>query len=239
MSEFDPTAIQVLACDIFGTTVDWFTGVSEQAADVFRTAGVDLDAEVFANEWRDMYVPAMQRVTNGERAWVYLDILHRESLDQLLDRHGAALDEAARKRLVRAWHLLPAWPDSVEGLARLSDRYTLAAVSNGGFALLTRLVKAAGLPFDCILSAELAQAYKPEPQVYRTATGLLDVEPAQVLMVAAHAWDIYGAHGVGMRTAFLERPLEKGPDGKADRAADTQSDLTVTSFTELAETLGC
>ncbi|MFI6995990.1 haloacid dehalogenase type II [Nocardia sp. NPDC050175] len=239
MSEFDPTAIQVVACDIFGTTVDWFTGVSEQAADVFRTAGVDLDAAVFTNEWRDMYVPAMQRVTNGERAWVYLDTLHRESLDQLLDRHGAELDETARKRLVRAWHLLPAWPDSVEGLARLSDRYTLAALSNGGFALLTRLVKAAGLPFDCILSAELAQAYKPEPQVYRTAAGLLDVEPAQVLMVAAHTWDIYGANAVGMRTAFLERPLEKGPDGKADRAEDTQSDLTVTSFTELAEKLGC
>ncbi|MFD6156150.1 haloacid dehalogenase type II [Nocardia sp. NPDC060256] len=239
MSEFDPTAIQVLACDIFGTTVDWFTGVSEQAAEVFRTAGVDLDAEVFTNAWRDMYVPAMQRVTNGERAWAYLDTLHRESLDQLLDRHGADLDEAARKRLVRAWHLLPAWPDSVAGLARLSDRYTLAALSNGGFALLTRLVKAAGLPFDCILSAELAQAYKPEPQVYRTAAGLLDVEPAQVLMVAAHTWDIYGAKAVGMRTAFLERPLEKGPDGKAGRAEDTQSDLTVTSFTELAETLGC
>ncbi|MFI6046905.1 haloacid dehalogenase type II [Nocardia sp. NPDC051321] len=239
MSEFDRAAIQVVACDIFGTTVDWYTGVSQRAAEVFRTAGVDLDAAAFTNAWRDMYLPGMQRVRDGERPWVYLDTLHRESLDELLDRHGAALDEESRSRLVRAWHLLPAWPDSVEGLARLGNRYTLAALSNGGFALLTRLVKAAGLPFDCILSAQLAQSYKPEPQVYRTAAGLLDVEPARVLMVAAHTWDIDGAGAVGMRTAFLERPQEKGPEHKADRADETRSDLTVTSFVELAETLGC
>ncbi|KAA8883039.1 haloacid dehalogenase type II [Nocardia colli] len=241
MSGFDPADIRVLTCDIFGTTVDWYTGVSEQAADVFRTAGVDLDAEVFADEWRDMYLPAMQRVRDGERAWVYLDTLHRESLDELLQRHGigAALDETARRRLVRAWHLLPAWPDAVEGLARLRNRYTLAALSNGGFALLTRLVKAADLPFDCILSAELAQTYKPAAQVYRTAAGLLDVEPEQVLMVAAHSWDIDGASAAGLRTAFLERPGEKGPQQKADRAEDTVSDLSVTSFVELAEALGC
>ncbi|WP_405163461.1 haloacid dehalogenase type II [Nocardia sp. NBC_01499] len=241
MSEFDPAAIQVVACDIFGTTVDWYTGVSEQAAEIFRAAGVDLDAEVFTNEWREMYSPAMQPVTDGERDWVYLDTLHRESLDSLLDRHGvgAALDDAARGRLVRAWHLLPAWPDSVEGLARLRQRYTMGALSNGGFALLTRLVKAADLPFDCILSAQLAQSYKPAPRVYRTAAGLLDVDPSHVLMVAAHTWDIDGAREAGLRTAFLERPREKGPRHKADRGEDTVSDLTVTSFVELAETLGC
>lgn len=241
MSGFDRDAIQVVACDIFGTTVDWFTGVSEQAADVFASAGVDLDAEVFANDWRDMYLPAMQRVRDGERPWAYLDTLHRESLDSLLERHGvgAAVDGRARARLVRAWHLLPAWPDAADGLARLRTRYTVAALSNGGMALLTRMMKAADLRFDCILSAELAQTYKPAPQVYRTAARLLDIDPAQVLMVAAHGWDIDGAREAGLRTAFLERPAEKGPQRKADRADDTTSDLAVSSFMELAETLGC
>ncbi|WP_433664536.1 haloacid dehalogenase type II [Nocardia sp. CA-128927] len=217
MTAFDPTEIQVVSCDIFGTTVDWFTGVSEQAADVFRTAGVDLDAEAFTNQWRDMYRPAMQCVRDGERSWVYLDTLHRESLDHLLGRHnvGAALDEDARARLVRAWHLLPAWPDSIEGLARLRKRYTMAALSNGGFALLTRLVKAANLPFDCILSAEQARAYKPAPQVYRTAAGLLDVEPAQILMVVAHS--------LGHRRRPPGRPAHRLPRTPSRKGSRPQS----------------
>jgi 2-haloacid dehalogenase len=241
MAGFDRAAIRVVACDIFGTTVDWYTGVAEQSAEVFAELGIELDGAAFAAEWRDRYLPSMARVREGERPWTYLDTLHRESLDDLLELHGVAgaVDDQARRRLVRAWHRLPAWPDSVEGLARLGERYVLAALSNGGFALLTHLVKAAGLPFDCIVSAELARSYKPAPVVYRTTAGLLDVEPAEVLMVAAHSWDIDGAHAAGFRTAFLERPAEKGPDGIADKAADTTSDLTVTSFTELADTLGC
>ncbi|RDI50571.1 haloacid dehalogenase type II [Nocardia mexicana] len=239
MTEFDSDSVQVVACDIFGTTVDWFTGVSEQAAAEFRSAGVDLDAGVFANEWRDMYLPAMQRVRDGERSWAYLDTLHRESLDVLLDRHGVVLDEAARARLVLAWHLLPAWPDAFAGLGRLRERYTLAALSNGGFALLTRMIKNEGLPFDCLVSAELARTYKPAPEVYRTAASLLDVDPGRVLMVAAHTWDIDGARAAGLRTAFLERPDEKGPHRKADRPEETRSDLTAASFFELADLLGC
>ncbi|GAB2687917.1 haloacid dehalogenase type II [Nocardia thraciensis] len=239
MTEFDTDSVHVVACDIFGTTVDWFTGVSEQAATEFRSAGVDLDAGAFTNAWRDMYLPAMQRVRDGERSWVYLDTLHRESLDTLLARHGVDLDEAARARLVLAWHLLPAWPDAFAGLGRLRERYTLAALSNGGFALLTRLIKNEGLPFDCLVSAELARTYKPAPEVYRTAASLLDVDPARVLMVAAHIWDIDGARAAGLRTAFLERPDEKGPHRKADRPESTTSDLTVASFFELADLLGC
>lgn len=127
----------------------------------------------------------------------------------------------------------------MEGLTRLGRRYVLAALSNGGFALLTHLVKSAGLPFDCIVSAELARVYKPAPGAYVTTAALLDVEPAQVLMVAAHRWDIDGARGAGLRTAFVERPLEKGPDRAGDRAADVVSDLAVPGFCELADALGC
>ncbi len=225
--------IRVIACDIFGTTVDWYTGVADQVADVLP----DVDAGSFAGQWREKYLPSMANVREGRRDWAYLDTLHRESLDELLERHGLDPDEDARRRLVRAWHRLPAWPDSVDGLIRLRHDHVLAALSNGGFALLTNLVKAAGLPFDCILSAELARNYKPDPGVYRTAARLLDVEPDEILMVAAHGWDLDGAREAGLRTAFLERPAEKGPDRPADRAADVTADVSVASFTELAEVL--
>jgi 2-haloacid dehalogenase len=225
--------IRVLACDIFGTTVDWYTGVARQVADLLP----DADAGVFASQWREKYLPSMANVREGRRDWAYLDTLHRESLDELLERHGLNPDEDTRRRLVRAWHRLPAWPDSVEGLTRLRDRYVTAALSNGGFALLTNLVKAAHLPFDCVLSAELARSYKPDPSVYRTAARLLDVEPGEVLMVAAHGWDLAGAREAGLRTAFVERPAEKGPDHPADRAGDVAADVSAGSFTELADLL--
>ncbi|GLY66748.1 haloacid dehalogenase type II [Amycolatopsis taiwanensis] len=238
--EFDPASITVLAFDIFGTTVDWYTGVARQAAEIFTELGLGLDGGAFVGEWRDRYLPSMARVQNHERDWAYLDTLHRESLDDLLRQHGVAeaVDEAARARLVRAWHRLPAWDDSVAGLTRLAGRYVVAALSNGGFALLTHLAKDAKLPFDCILSAELARTYKPDAQVYRTAAGLLDVAPEQVLMVAAHKWDLDGAAAAGLRTAFVERPREKGPDRVADRATDVAADISVTSFPALADALG-
>ncbi|GAB3572445.1 haloacid dehalogenase type II [Amycolatopsis endophytica] len=235
MSDFSGEGIRVIACDVFGTTVDWYSGVRDQVADVFGEHGVTLDAGEFASAWRGRYLPSMRRVQTGERDWAYLDTLHRESLDALLGEHGVSLDEDARTRLVRAWHRLPAWPDSAEGLARLRSRYVVAALSNGGFALMTNLIKAASLPFDCVLSAELARTYKPAAEVYRTAAGLLDVAPHEVLMVAAHGWDLNGARAAGLRTAFLERPREKGPHQEADR--DVEADLSVTSFGELADAL--
>jgi 2-haloacid dehalogenase len=239
VTDFDASQVRVLALDIFGTTVDWYSGVRDQLAAMFAELGVGLDAGEFASAWRSRYQPSMLRVMSGERAWAYLDTLHRESLDDLLGEHGVALDDASRERAVRAWHALPAWPDTVPGLARLRRRYVVTALSNGGFALLTHLVKAAGLPLDCIVSAELARAYKPDPRPYRTAAALLDVAPGQVLMVAAHGWDLAGAREAGLRTAFVARPAEKGPHEPADRAEDTASDVAATSFTDLADQLGC
>lgn len=241
MPKFDPASIHVVACDIFGTTVDWHTGVAEQVAQIVNEHGQSLDAGAFADAWRDRYLPSLERVNSGERDWVYLDTLHRESLDELLDDHGvaSAFDDAARRRLVHAWHRLPAWEDAVPGLARLRRRFVVTALSNGGFALLANLAKAANLPFDCIVSAELARAYKPAPRAYLTAVELLDIDPAQVLMVAAHRWDIDGARKAGLATAFLERPQEQGAHRTADQATDVTSDLIVTGFDHLADALGC
>ncbi|MDA3650121.1 haloacid dehalogenase type II [Saccharopolyspora indica] len=233
--------VRVVAFDIFGTTVDWHTGIAEQVGEVFERRRIGLDPAAFADSWRDRYLPAMARVNNAEREWAYLDALHRESLDALLAEHGVgnAVSESDRMRLVRAWHRLPAWPDSAELLTRLRRRYTVVALSNGGFGLLVDLVKAAGLPFDAILSAELARTYKPAPAPYLIAAQLLDVDPGEVLMVAAHGWDIDGARAAGLRTAFLERPAEKGPYREADRAAGTTCDIPATSASDLATRLGC
>ena len=233
--------ISVLAVDIFGTTVDWRTGVADQVGLLAAERGVALDSGSFTDDWRDRYLPAVARVRAGQREWCHLDTLHREALDDLLDVRGigTAFDEAARATLVRAWHRLPPWADAAAGLGRLRTRYVVAAVSNGGFALLTNLVKAADLGFDCIISADLARSFKPDPAVYRVAAGLLDVRPDQVLMVAAHGWDLAGAAAAGLRTAFVERPAEKGPDRQADRPGDVPSDLSVADFHALAEELGC
>lgn len=230
-----------LTVDIFGTTVDWRTGVAEQVAEVAAERGVELDGGAVADAWRERYLPSMDRVRTGARPWAYLDTLHRESLDELLVRFGVAeaFDEASRERLVRAWHRLPAWRDVPEGLRRLRARYPVVALSNGGFALLTRMLKSEGLAFDAIISAQNARSYKPDPHVYRTATELLDLPLKRVLMVACHGWDIDGARSAGMRTAFVERPGEKGPHLPADRAAETVSDISAGDFVELAAALGC
>ncbi len=240
MPGFDASGIRVVLFDIFGTTVDWYTGIADQATEIAREAGVSIDGGAFAATWRERYLPSMRRVTNGERDWAYLDTLHRESLDDLLETLGYAdtFDEAARRRLVHAWHRLPAWADSVEGLHRMRRHFTTAALSNGGFALLTELSKAASLPFDCILSAELAHSYKPAASVYLTAVGLLDVAPSEALMVACHHWDLDGARAAGLHTAFVERPREKGPHTAVDKADDAD-EVTAITFTELADALGC
>jgi 2-haloacid dehalogenase len=233
--------VSVVAVDIFGTTVDWHSGITQQVGEVFTRRGLDTDPAAFADSWRDLYLPSMLRVNNRTREWANLDVLHREALDVLLLEHGVdrEIGEDDRRHMVLAWHRLPAWPDSGEMLGRLRSRFTVVALSNGGFALLVHMVKAAGLPFDAILSAELARAYKPAAGPYLTAATLMGVDPGEVLMVAAHGWDIDGARAAGLRTAFLERPGEKGPNRPADRAANTTCDVTASSGAELASLLGC
>jgi len=183
----------------------------------------------------------MDLVRRKELPWMNLDALHRRSADELLTEFGVreALDNSAREELVRSWHHLPAWDDVRDGLSRLRKQYVLAALSNGGFALLTHLIKEAAIPFDCVLSAELCEHYKPDREVYLMAARLLGVRPEEIMMVAAHKWDIEGAKVAGLRTAFVERSLEKGPNGRADRLSDVNVDVRAHDFLELAKNLGC
>jgi 2-haloacid dehalogenase len=235
----DPARIQVIACDIFGTTVDWRTGVADQVARIAQTRDVDLDAGAFADHWRDLYLPSMRRVNNGDQPWVNLDILHRRSLEEVLHEYGldGRFDDTDRAAMVAAWHRLPPWPDTLSGLARLRNHRPVVALSNGGFRLLTNLVHHARLPLDGVLSAELARTYKPGSGAYLKAAELLDVPPGNILMVAAHVWDTTGAAEAGFATAFLHRPDEKGPQRTADRPDDATADIYATDFYDLAAQL--
>ena len=200
-----------------------------------RPAGLHVDWPAFADAWRAGYRPAMDRVRSGALPWLTIDALHRRILDDLLKQFGIdGLTEQEIDYLNRAWHRLTPWPDAVSGLNRLRSRYILATLSNGNIALLVNMAKYAGLQWDCVLSAELAKRYKPDPEAYLTAARLLGLEPGQVMMVAAHAEDLRASKKVGMRTAFVSRPLEYGPDRRVDTVADADVDIVAADFLDLA-----
>jgi 2-haloacid dehalogenase len=226
---------RALVFDVFGTVVDWRSGV---ARDVRRLLP-GIDAEAFADAWRGRYVPSMDRVRRGEQPWTPLDDLHRTSLDELLAEFGRPdVPESVRGELVLAWHRLEPWPDSVEGLTRLKARYVIASLSNGNVALLVDMAKHGGLPWDTVLSAELFGHYKPDPEVYDGAARLLGLPPERVLMVAAHVSDLAAARARGLRTAYVHRPAEHGPATAPAPAEDPDADTSVGSLTELATRLG-
>lgn len=231
--------IKALTFDIFGTVVDWYSTIVREGQAWGQAKGISVDWGQFALDWRAGYEPAMARVRRGELPWLPIDALHRLILDELLVKYAiTGLREAEKDDWNRVWHRLTPWPDAVAGLQRLKERYIIAALSNGNMALLTNMAKYSGLPWDCILSAELARHYKPDPEVYQTAADLLGLPPTQVLMVAAHQHDLRGAQAVGMKTAFIPRPLEYGPNRRPDPTADPVFDLVAADFNALAHLLG-
>jgi 2-haloacid dehalogenase len=231
---------RALAFDVFGTVVDWHRGVSAEAAAMAARHDITLDSAAFANAWRAGYPLAMDRVRRGELPWTRIDALHRLILDVIVDAHGlGGLSDAERTQLNRAWHRLPAWPDTVAGLSRLKRHFTLTTLSNGNMSLLTAMAKCAGLPWDCIISAELFGHYKPDLQTYLGCARLLDLAPAEVMMVACHPSDLRAARGCGLRTAYVSRPLEYGA-GSAHQpeVAAGEFDFMAADFNDLATQLG-
>ncbi len=227
---------RVLVFDIFGTVVDWHGSIVREVA----TRHPTVDADAFALAWRAGYQPAMEAVRSGGRGFVKLDVLHREILDAILPRFGLAhLDESGRAELNRVWHRLAAWPDSLAGLVRLKARFTIASLSNGNIGLLTDMARHAGLPWDCVLSAEVFRAYKPDPRVYLGAAEVFDVAPAEVMMVAAHQDDLAAARACGLQTAYVERPLEFGAVHPKDVSPDPANTLHARGLLHLADLLGC
>jgi 2-haloacid dehalogenase len=228
--------VDVLAFDIFGTVVDWHGSIVRELAHLYP----QVDGNAFALAWRAGYRPAMARVMSGELGWTLIDDLHRMILDDILPRFGLQdLDEDARRHLNRAWHRLDPWPEAVEGLQRLKRRFVITSLSNGNIGLLTRMAKRAGLPWDCVLSAEVFRAYKPDPATYLGVARVFDLPPERVMLVAAHHDDLAGARACGLRTAYVERPLEFGAGKPKDVSPRPENDLHSRNLVDLAEQLGC
>ncbi len=220
--------MRALFFDVFGTCVDWRTSIRRELA----ARGLPED---LADAWRGLYQPQLETVRSGARAWVDLDVLHREALDRLLAERGLAV--ADPDELTRAWHRLDPWPDTVPGLTRLKARFIVAPCSNGHIAQSVNLAKHAALPWDVILGAEVARAYKPQPEVYLRSAAALKLEPGEVMMVAAHNGDLAAARALGFATAFVPRPTEHGPGQTTDLAPAGDWDVVARDFRELAELL--
>lgn len=231
-----------LGFDVFGTVVDWRSGIARASGAFLTRHAIDIDALAFADEWRSLYQPAMQRVRTAERPWVKLDVLNRENLETVLSRHGAdvgAIPDTELAELNTAWEKLDAWPDSGQGLTRLKQDFAIGPLSNGHIAGMLNLARFAGLPWDVITGAEISKSYKPMPQTYLGSAAAVGLRPDQVALVAAHNDDLHAARAAGLRTVFIRRPHEHGPDQSADLEAADDWDVIAESLTDAADTLNC
>ena len=238
MSSSDPASmVQAVLFDTFGTVVDWRSGVSAAVRITAETHYIVIDAEAFADAWRAKYQPSMEPVRDGRRPFVTLTQLHRENLEATLAEFGVELPPPEVEPLNRAWERLPPWPDSVPGLTALRERYVVGPLSNGNTALLTRMAKHAGLPWDVIIGSDVTRRYKPSPEAYLRAAALLELEPAQVMLVAAHNSDLAAARSAGLATGFVPRPTEHGPAQTSDRTAASDWDVVAPDLIDLARRL--
>jgi 2-haloacid dehalogenase len=231
--------VKALVFDVFGTVVDWRGSIIREVRTLARANKLDLDPAEFADAWRAGYQPAMAKVRSGELGWTKIDALHRMILDDLVVRFGVrGLKEAELDHLNRVWHRLRPWPDARPGLKALKKTRIIATLSNGNVSLLANMAKFGGLPWDCIFSGEIFHHYKPDPETYLGACELLSLEPAEVMMVAAHKNDLFAAKGCGLATGFVRRPLEQGPGVRKDLKPERGFDINADDFLDLARRLG-
>lgn len=233
-------AVKALVFDVQGTATDFRTTVSAVAHQLAADRVPDVDWGGLVDDWRRQYRPALDDILAGRRSWSSVDRIYRIALDDLRVARGLTfLSENEREQLTFAWQMIEPWPDVVPGLLRLKQRFKLATLSNADVSAVINISKFGGLPWDAIFAAEMAQTFKPDPRTYRMALRYLGVEPNEALMVACHKYDLHGAREVGMRTAFVARPLEFGPHGNVDIAFDATFDINAKDFIELAMALGC
>jgi 2-haloacid dehalogenase len=239
-SDFDPLAVKAMVFDTFGTVVDWRGSIIAEGGSYWKPEkGLDIDWPAFADAWRGKYGPSMNKVRTGEIGWTKLDDLHRMALDRNLEEFGISdrLSEPDMQHLNFVWHRLSAWPDAPAGLARLKSRYVIAPLSNGNLSLLTEMAKFAGLPWDCVLGCDLFHHYKPDPETYLGAAEILGLEPGQVMMTAAHTGDLDAARKLGLRTAYVHRPLEGGFGRERPIPAPDAYDVVASDFRDMATKL--
>lgn len=228
-------AVQILAFDTFGTVTDWHSGVSTELASIFP----EVNGSEVARAWRRTYSPILAEVESGSRSWTLLDDLHRETLDALLrNTYSVTATDDQLDRAVHSWHVIPGWPDAADSLRRLKSEFTVCALSNGNVALLTEMARHNGFAWDFIGGSDLWRHYKPAREVYLGIAELMQVRPDEVMMVATHASDLTAARSFGLRTAYVERPKEWGPETK-DEPRSPLDDFHATGMDDLATQLGC
>jgi 2-haloacid dehalogenase len=231
--------LKAVLFDTFGSVVDWRGSLIAELGAFGTARGLAVDWVAFTDAWRGAYKPSMDRVRSGELPWTILDDLHRASLEQLVAQFDVTgLDEADLDHLTRAWHRLHPWPDAVPGLTRLKRQYIIGPLSNGNIALLVNMAKFSALPWDVVFGSETFHHFKPDPEVYLGACALLGLQPEQVMMAAAHNYDLAAARALGLRTGFFARPTEYGPHQTRDTRADSDWDIIATDITDLAAQLG-
>ena len=229
-----------LLFDVFGTVVDWHGSVAREVRVLAKAKGLRVNAVKFAKAWRAGYRPAMDRVLRGETPFAKIDVIHRAILEDVLRQFKVTtLSEEEKAHLNLVWHRLKPWPDTVRGLKRLKSKFIIATLSNGNTSLLVNMAKHAGLPWDTVFSSDTFKLFKPDPGMYLGAAGALDLEPGQVMMVAAHKPDLRAAAKCGLKTAFVKRPLEHGRGGTPDLASEPDYTVNADSFIDLADQLGC
>ena len=235
-------SVRFLGFDVFGTVVDWRTSIARELAAFLQRHDSELDPEALADAWRGLYQPSMQRVRSGERPWVSLSVLHRETLDTVLAQNGFEVGRFSAEELTnlaRSWERLDPWPDSVEGLRRLKTRFVIGPISNGNVSLMVWMAKFGELPWDVIAGAEPTRAYKPQPQAYLGSAALLGLLPDEVALVAAHNDDLAAARACGLKAMFIPRPREHGPNQKIDLTPEADWDVVADNLVVLADRLGC
>ena len=227
--------VKAMTFDVFGTVVDWRSSIAREAKMMGEQKGFDFDWDNFADKWRAGYGPSMNKVRTGELPWTKIDVLHRMILDELLSEYNITnLTESEKDHFNRAWHRLDPWPDSVPGLTELKKNYVISPLSNGNVALLVNMAKYGGLPWDTVLSAELAQHYKPDPEAYQSTSEFLGFPIEQIMMVAAHKNDLKSAKGQGMMTGYIPRPKEHGPNTTVDSKPEDYIDIIGENIVDFA-----
>ncbi len=232
--------VKALVFDVFGTVVDWHGSIAREVRGLAKAKGLRVNAVKFARAWRGGYRPAMDRVRRGEAPFEKIDVIHRAILEDVLRQFRiTTLTEEEKTHLNLAWHRLKPWPDSPRGLKRLKSKFIIATLSNGNTGLLVNMAKHGGLPWDCVFSSDTFNHFKPDPEMYLGAADRLDLQPEQVMMVAAHKHDLRAAATHGLKTAFIKRPHEYGRNNNPDLASEADFTINAESFLDLADQLGC
>jgi 2-haloacid dehalogenase len=231
--------IKALLFDVQGTATDFHSTIRDEAQRISAGRHPGVDWADLVRRWRAGYFTNLEAAQSRQSGWISVHSVYRSALDNVLDESGIRLSDTEREQLTLAWRRLKPWPDVVPGLARLKSAYTLATLSNADVAAVIDISKRASLPWDAVFAAEMAGVFKPDPTIYRMAATYLGLNPAEIMMVASHKYDIRAAGGLGFGTAFVARPLEFGVDGEPDVAYSDEFDINASDFIDLAEQLGC